>query len=60
MRIQAGPKVTRESTSKTLSLVSSDSCATLYGDGVGDVDVTETKVYVAMPEDINNVLVPRN
>jgi hypothetical protein len=35
--------------------VSSDSCATLYGGGVGDADGTETKECVAMPENINTV-----
>jgi hypothetical protein len=40
---------------KTLSLVSSDSCATLHRDGVGDADGAETKEYDAVPENINIV-----
>lgn len=35
--------------------MSSDSCATLYRDGVRDADGTETKEYVAMPENIHTV-----
>jgi hypothetical protein len=40
---------------KSLSLLSSDFCATLYGDGLCDVDGTQTKEYVALPENINTV-----
>jgi hypothetical protein len=36
--------------------VSNYSCATLYRDGVSDADGTETKEYVAKPENISTVL----